>query len=240
MEEHLDMTFEPNDRKDNQNKDLLNCDKYLIELTNRVDYWYDKVKVNVLPANYFEKNPAIAKWRHYQKNRVTEQQLESWKKENKFHNGFVVLLGKTYDKDKTLYLICIDCDKKQAIDEILSIDKELNSIKSLSEKYLVEQHDDNPHSLHLYFLSPIPFPSKANDDRIGLDIRSNEKLLIVPAPNLHPDGHQWKIEERTDPPVLTTEEARTWLYNLDNICIKHGLRYLIQKKAEKVDSKLKK
>ena len=80
-----------------------------------------------------------------------------------FHNGFVIFLGKTYNENNTLYLICIDCDEKQAIDEILSIDKELDSIDSLSKKYLVEQHDDNPNSMHLYFLSPIPFPSKAKD-----------------------------------------------------------------------------
>lgn len=157
-----------------------------------------------------------------------------------FHNGFVLVLGRTYDKNKTLYLTCIDCDKKQAVDEILSINKESNSIMSLSEEYLVEQHDDNPNSLHLYFLSPIPFPSKTKDQALGLEVRSNEKLLVVPAPNLHPKGHQWKILGVTDPPVLTTEQAKTWLSILNDICNKYGLSYLNQKNNEKIDSRLKK
>ena len=122
----------------------------------------------------------------------------------------------------------------------MSIDKELDSINSLSKKYLVEQHDDNPNSLHLYFLSPIPFPSKAKDKIIGLEVRSNEKLLVVPAPNLHPKGHQWKIKGKRILPILTIEQARTWLSKFNNICNKHGLSYLNQKKAEKVDSRLKK
>ncbi len=77
-----------------------------------------------------------------------------------------------------LYVLIVT--KKQAIDEILSIDKELDSVDSLSKKYLVEQHDDNPNSMHSYLLSPIPFPSKAKDSIIGLEVRSNEKLLVFP------------------------------------------------------------
>jgi putative DNA primase/helicase len=110
----------------------------------------------------------------------------------------------------------------------------------LYREYTVEKHDDNPNSMHILFLSPIPFPSKAKDAVIGLEVRSTEKLLIVPAPNFHPKGHQWKIKGIADPPVLTIEQARSWLSNLDNICNKHGLSYLNQKNSEKIDSRIKK
>ena len=229
-EELLDLTFEYNKQNDKQKDHLLNSDKHINELFKRIDYWHYKQKVNVLPANYLDKRP-VGEWTFYQKNRVSNEQLEKWKKDGKFRNGFVIFLGKTYDDNDTLYLICIDCDEKLAIDEILSIDKELDSVDSLSKKYLVEQHDDNPYSMHGYLLSPIPFPSKAKDSIIGLEVRSNEKLLVVPAPNLHPKGNQWKIKGRTDPPILTIEQARTWLSNLEHICNKHGISYLNQKKA---------
>jgi hypothetical protein len=31
----------------------------------------------------------------------------------------------------------------------------------LSQKFLVEQHKDNPDKAHIYFYSPIPFPKKS-------------------------------------------------------------------------------
>jgi P4 family phage/plasmid primase-like protien len=95
-------------------------------------------------------------------------------------------------------------------------------------------------TLHFYFFSPIPFPPKSKDKKIGLEVRSNEKLLIVPAPNFHPKGHQWKIKGITDPPILTIEQAKIWLFNLDTICSKYGLCYLNQKISEKIDSRIKK
>ena len=208
------MTIEYNKQEDKQQDHLLNSEKHINGLFEGIDHWHYNRDVNVLPANYLKKRP-IGKWEFYKKNRVSNEQLEKWKKDGVFHNGFVIFLGKTYNEKNTLYLVCIDCDEKLAIDEILSIDKELDSIESLSKRYLVEQHDDNPHSMHLYFLSPMPFPSKGKDSIIGLEVRSNEKLLIVPAPNFHPDGHQWKILGTTDPPVLTIEQAEMWEANLD-------------------------
>lgn len=234
------MTYDQDNREDKHKvQDSSGLEKRRNEIYKRIDYWHYGNEVNVLPANYLEKYPSID-WGFYQTNRVSDEELEKWKKEGAFDNGFVIVLGKTYDENNTLYLVCIDCDQKEAIDEILSIDKELDSIDSISRRYLVEQHDDNPNSMHTYFFSPIPFPSKAKDKKIGLEIRSNEKLLIVPAPNLHPKGHQWKIKGITDPPVLTTDQAKTWLSNLDNICNKHGLSYLNQKSSEKIDSRIKK
>ena len=231
------MTYEHSEQKDKQKEFTLNFDKLINELFERIDYWHYKQKVNVLPANYLTKRPvSVEGWKFYQTNRVSDEQLEKWKKEGRFRQGFVIMPGKTYNEINPLYLVCIDCDEQKAIDEILSIDKELGSIDSLSKNYLVEQHDDNPNSMHTLFFSPIPFRSKAKDGIIGLEVRSNEKLLVIPAPNLHKDGCQWKIKGITDPPILTIDQAKTWLSDLDNICIKHGLRYLDQKKAEKVDS----
>lgn len=238
--ECLEMTsFDQNNQDNKQGEGLSDFDKDIIGIFKRIDYWHYKQKVNVIPANYLTKLPRI-EWEIYQKIRVSDEQLEKWKIEKMFDNGFVLFLGRTYDKNKTLYLICVDCDEKQSIEEILSIDNKPGSIKPMSEKYLIEQHNDNPNSLHLYFLSPIPFPSKAKDQLIGLEVRSNEKLLIFPAPNLHQDGHQWKILGVTDPPILTTEQAKIWLFNLNNICNKHGLSYLDQKKSGKIDNRLKK
>jgi putative DNA primase/helicase len=235
------MTYEQNNLKDRPNvQDSLGFEDHRKEIFERIDYWHYEKKVNVIPANYLEKYPTTVDWKIYQTNRVLDERLEKWKKEGAFDNGFVIVLGKTYDKNNTLYLVCIDCDEKQAIDEILSIDKELNSIDSLSKIYYVEKHDDNPNSMHIYFFSPIPFLSKSKDSIIGLEVRSNEKLLIVPAPNLHPKGRQWKIKGITDPPVLTFDQAKAWLSNLDTICNKHGLSYLHQKNSEKIDRRIKK
>lgn len=229
---------EQNNQNCNKDEDI-NYDKHLSEILNRIDYWHYERKANVIPANYITKAPVV-NWTVYQNSRIADEQLEKWKKEELFHKGFAVILGKTYDKNETHYLICIDCDKKHAIDEILSIDKKITSITSLTEKYLGEQHEDNPNSLHFYFFSPIPFPSKSSDPILGLEVRSNEKSLIIPAPNFHQDGHQWKILGVSDPPVLTIEQAKELSIQLDIICNKYGLNYLNQKKTKKIDNRMKK
>jgi hypothetical protein len=129
------MTYQQNNGEDTPKaQNLLVFENHRNQLFKRIDYWHYNQKINVLPANYFEKSPTI-NWRFYKKNRISDEQLEKWKKEGAFDNGFVIVLGKTHDENNTLYLVCIDCDQKQAVDEILSIDKELNSIDSLSRIY---------------------------------------------------------------------------------------------------------
>jgi hypothetical protein len=147
------MTYEQNNPEDKPRvQDSLGFQKHRNEIFERIDYWHYEKKVNVIPANYLEKYPTI-NWGFYQKNRVSDNRLEKWKIEGAFDSGFVIFLGKTYDENNALYLVCIDCDEKQAIDEILSIDKELSSVSSLSSRYLVEKHDDNPDSAFLFFLT---------------------------------------------------------------------------------------
>ena len=199
------------------------------------DYWRYKIGVNVLPANSNEKRPLV-KWSQYQKKPITEDQHENWKKYNLFANGISILPGKVWHQEdrKGLYLIHLDADRKTAIDELCSTNGKQMTLKGMSHKFIVEQHDDNPEKAHIYFYSPIPFPKKDSDPVLGLEVKGlGEHGVANCSGSVHKNGKPWNIIGTRDPVVLTAQQAQQLMQHINQICLRYGLSYLDKRPTSK-------
>lgn len=205
-----------------------------------LDYWYYDKKVNVIPINAKTKKPNGVNWFSFKTNRIPKELFEKWKRDGLFDNGFAIILGRTYSDEEALYLIGIDCDSQQAIKEFSTIDGELKPLEKLVMKFMVENHQDDSNSLHIYFFSPIPFPTKGADTNLGLEVKGSAEGsgYMVSSPTMHPNGYQWEILGTTEPPKLTRLQAIEMLNHIDTICRNYGLDYL-DKKSGILSSELK-
>jgi hypothetical protein len=112
-------------------------------------------------------------WSEYQDEPITEEQHNKWKEEDAFSKGIAIIPGKVWHREdkKDLYLIFIDADKHKAIDALCTRNGKTISLHEMSEKFLVEQHEDELEKAHIYFYSPLPFPKKSADTVLGLEIK---------------------------------------------------------------------
>ena len=209
------------------------------QLYTSADFWRYNIGVNVIPADTRNKTTSIS-WKPYQNSPVPQWQYEQWIKDNAFARGMAVIPGRTWhNKDKMgKYLICIDVDKRKAIEELCTRNKKTISIQKLGQKFLVEQHRDNPDKAHIYFYSPISFPKKSADSVLGLEVKGlGEHGIVFCSPSIHKDGYPYEIIGTTQPIVLNETQARELIQHLDQICIKYGIPYL--EKDSRLDSELK-
>jgi P4 family phage/plasmid primase-like protien len=210
-------------------------------LIETVNYWYYDKKVNVIPVNWWNKKPNGIDWLPFKINRIPQQLFEEWKNKRLFDNGFGILLGRMYDSNtEPLYLIGIDCDKGEAIQEFSMIDRELRSLEQLSSKFMIERHEDDPNSLHIYFFSKIPFPTKGSDTKLGLEVKGSAEGsgYMIGSPTPHPSGNRWQILGTKEPPTLTKVQAIEMLQHINTICKNYGLEYL-EKKSGMLNPELK-
>jgi hypothetical protein len=100
-------------------------------------------------------------------------------------------------------------------------------LQELAQKFLVEQHKDNPDKAHIYFYSPIPFPKKAADSILGLEIKGlGEHGIMFCSPSIHKNGYPYEIMGTTQPVALNVIQARELIQHLDQICVKYRIPYL--------------
>ena len=70
-----------------------------------------------------------------------------------------------YRKDRqNLYLVGVDIDKQKGIDEFCTRNGKVKSLQDFASQTLVEQHEDSPDRVHLFFYSPFKFPFKRPDE----------------------------------------------------------------------------
>ncbi len=141
--------------------------------------------------------------------------------------------GKIYSDDskEDLYLVALDFDTKEAIDEFCSYFGKNTTRNDLANITIVEQDLDNPDRAHSYIVSPIPFPNKGADTKIGLEVKSKGEHGIMFCSNSpHKNGCKNEIMGTTRPLILTITEAIKMIQHINGICEKHGLEY-IDKKA---------
>ena len=54
---------------------------------------------------------------------------------------------------------------------------------------MVEQRRDDINRAHIYFISPIPIPSKGTDSKIGIEVKGEGSHgLIFVSPSMHKNG----------------------------------------------------
>lgn len=203
------------------------------------DFWRFTIGVNVIPADTRNKKTDIC-WKQYQNSPIPNWQHKQWIENGAFAKGMAVTLGRTWHrKDKMgQYLVCLDADNLKAMEEICIRNGKIISLQELAQKFLVEQHKDDPEKAHLYFYSPIPFPRKSADSKLGLEVKGlGEHGIMFCSPSIHKAGHPYKIIGMTQPVELNETQARELIQHLDQICIKYGIQYLA--KVSGVNGELK-
>jgi hypothetical protein len=197
-------------------------------INESADFWRYDTGLNVIPADTKNKTTNI-QWSAYQLQPVPETLHEHWKQEGALNKGIAIIPGRVWHKkDKqALYFIFIDADKQIAIDELCTRNGKRITLLEMAQKFLVEQHADNPEKAHIYFYSPIPFPKKSADSQLGLEVKGlGEHGIAFCFPSIHKNGHPYEIIGTNQPVTLTIEQAREMIQHLDQICIKHGVQYL--------------
>ena len=169
-----------------------------------LDNYFYKIGVNVIPANSKEKRPIIP-YKQYLNNAISSDLFKIWKNENKFEDGFIIILGKIWRGiNEGKYLIGIDFDKELGIKEFFTRNGKTITLLEFGHKTLVEQHKDDLTKAHVYFISLMPFPLKSSDSLIGIEV----KKYMVPAPNYHTNGNIYEIiGDSKEPLELTHKQA---------------------------------
>lgn len=234
---------------DNHRKDNCNCKREACALTNTIDdiqvnpnvwadFWYHKRKCNVFPYDTKNRIPIIGSYKEYQNKRIPADVFEEWKSKGLFDKGMAIFPGKIYpdtteddgNRIGDLYLVAIDLDRKEAIEEFCSINGKTITRNDLAQKTIFEQHIDNLGRAHVYMLSPIPFPSKGPDPKIGIEVKSkSEHGIMFCSPSPHKNGQRYQIIGTTEPCILSKSQAIEMIQHLNSICKRYGLEYVYKK-----------
>jgi P4 family phage/plasmid primase-like protien len=195
------------------------------DINNLIDYWYYVIGVNVLPAYYRQKIPAVG-WKEWQNQPIPESVLNEWKKQNMF-KGIIIIPGRVWrGSNKGKYLIHIDCDKKEAIDAFCTMNGKIIPLEKLAEKFIVEQHKDDLNRAHLMFYSSSPFPHKSPDGITGIEVKGDGKHgLACCTPSVHKNGYKYEIIGTLNPVTLSDVQTHQLIQHIKNICKAKGVRY---------------
>src|SRR5918992_4773067 len=197
-------------------------------INESADYWRYDIGVNVIPSDTKNKTTNI-QWSTYQASPVPEALYEQWKREGDFNKGIAIIPGGVWHKEDklNLYFVFIDADRQIAIDELCTRNGKRITLPEMAQKFLVEQHADNPEKAHIYFYSPIPFPKKSADTELGLEVKGlGEHGIAFCFPSIHKNGYPYEIIGINQPVTLTIEQAREMIQHVDQICLKHRVQYL--------------
>ncbi len=211
------------------------------DFNEAADYWRYTVDANVIPADSRTKTTWIT-WAKsgYQDNPISEEQHEKWKKENAFKDGMAVITGLIRrGPHKGLYLNCIDCDNKLAIDNFYSLNGEPATLKHIANVFLVEQHLDNVNKCHIFFYSTIPLVAKTssantvgkekldNNELPAYEVKSTSKTIVYCTPSFHQNGKQYEFIGSSDiPPTLNETQVNNLMRHLDQVHKNYGMSYL--------------
>jgi DNA replicative helicase MCM subunit Mcm2 (Cdc46/Mcm family) len=125
------------------------------------------IGVNVIPQPTKSRDPAkFTPWKPWQDKSIPTEDFEQWIKEGRFRDaeGIGIIVGKVWrGKHTGEFLIFIDCDNNKAIEEFCTLNEQTVTLPDIAQKFIVEQHEDDPNRAHIYFYSVIPFIQKASD-----------------------------------------------------------------------------
>ncbi len=196
------------------------------------DFWNYIIRTNVFPYDTKNRNPIIGAYKVYQNKRIPIEIFEQWKKDGLFDKGMAIFPGKIYsdEHDQGLYLVALDIDKKEGIDDFCNYNGKNTSVGEIANTTIVEGHEDNPNRIHIYFLSPIPFPKKGADTIIGIEVKSKGEHGVMFCSNSpHENGYKYQIIGTTEPCVLTKSQAIEMIQHINGICAKYGIEYVNKK-----------
>ena len=209
------------------------------DLNAWADYWRYELGLNTIPAHTLVKKTSIS-WKEWQMKPIPEELHEQWKRENKFADGLAIIPGKVWHGEHAgKYLIFIDCDNLKSIEEFCTRNGKTVSLRDISEKFIVEQHKDNPNKAHIYVYSETPFIGKSSDtNKVGIEKIANNELpalevkglgthgIAYCTPSVHKNGERYQIIGTTMPITLNIRQAHELMQHIDSFLTKYGLGYL--------------
>ena len=106
---------------------------------------------------------------------------------------------------------------------------------------MVEQRRDDINRAHLFFISPIPFPSKGTDSIIGIEVKGEGcHGLIFVSPSMHENGiYPYEIINTKKIANLSHKQALQLLRHLDDICQRSDLKYLEKEENSRLTSQIR-
>jgi hypothetical protein len=195
------------------------------------DFWRYGIGINIIPAQTNIKKTFIS-WFPWKDNPIPESQHVAWKNQGAFKDGTAIMAGKVWHRpDKAgQYFIIIDLDSSKAIEEFCTRKEKTTSLHAFALKFIVEQHMDDNNRAHVSFYSPIPFPKKSSDAKIGIEIKD----LSYSTPSIHqnrnlsdPKQHRYQILVRPLVPIsLSIKQAVELIQHINSICMENGIEYL--------------
>ena len=213
-----------------------------MKLNEGAKFWFYDVGVDVIPSDTRSKRP-IVDWQKYQDNPMSVDEFENFIKEEKFEKGLAIIPGKIpRGKNKGKYLIAIDIDKEKGLNEFCnSINIEnVKTLDDLSKITIVEQHQDDLTKAHTYFISPIPFPAKDSNTKIGIEVKGDGKNgLMYVSPSIHKNGSPYQITGTKDILELGYDQARKLITHINSICNKYGIKYLEKESNTRISPKIR-
>ena len=197
-------------------------------MNDGTNFWNNDIGVNTIPADTQNKKPLI-NWKEYQEKPVSEETFEQWKREGAFEKGIAIIPGKLWrGENKGKYLIVIDIDNEKGLKEFLTKNGKIITIEDFASQTLIEQRRNDTNRAHIYFISPIPFPSKGADIKIGIEVKGEGSHgLIFVSPSMHENGvHPYEIIGTKNIMNLNHKPSLELVRRINDICVKNGLKYL--------------
>src|SRR5215208_1844313 len=214
------------------NDDTISVD----EINQWANLWHYKRGINIFPLD--KDKTTYEDWSEYKIKAITDEIHEEWKRKGRYIQGIILMPGKVWrGENKGIYFVGIDFDKELGFKEFCHIFGANTSIEELKQKFIVEQHEGDPNSFHVYFYSEIPFIDKSSDSILGIEIKSNNKGLMCATPSCHFEtGSIWQIKGTDSPITLKTEEASKLMSNINEVCRKYNISYQKDDKSASTSS----
>lgn len=180
-----------------------------------IDYWHSEIGGSPIPADSQNKTTNI-RWSDYQNKPVAESEYNKWKNSGAFNNGVAIIAGRIWrGRYRDKYLLCIDIDNKKGIDEFLFHFGQVDTLEKLSEKTIVEQHNDDKNKAHIYFIVEKPLSKKSGikgtqqqQDIPAIEVKSEGSHgIMFCAPSKHKNGYPYQIIGTKEPTVLDKQNS---------------------------------
>ena len=194
------------------------------------DHWHYKIGINIFPLDNGKRT--YEDWSKYQDEPIHDEIHEDWKRTGRYAKGIILMPGKVLrGENKGLYFVGIDFDEELGFKEFCNVFGANTYTDELKQKFIIEQHEGDPNSFHVYFYSEISFTDKRPDNTLGIEIKSNGKGLMSATPSYHAETNSnWQIKGTDSPIIMKTEEASNLMSNINEICRKYNVSYLKNEK----------
>ncbi|HEX5186961.1 MAG TPA: hypothetical protein VFV86_08735, partial [Nitrososphaeraceae archaeon] len=200
--------------------------KWPATMNQWADFWHYKRGINIFPLD--NDKVTYENWSKFQESAIPDELHEEWKRTDRYAKGIILMPGKVWrGEQKGLYFVGIDFDKELGFKEFCNTFGANTSIKELKQKFIIEQHEGDPNSFHIYFYSEIPFTEKSPDTILGIEIKSNNKGLMCATPTYHYETNsRWQNKGIDSPVILKAEEALKLMSDINKICKKYNINYI--------------